>query len=53
MDAGAASRAVDLFVDGKLVAWFYVLEAPPRDVELSSRRKRLHRGVVGWQGQAA
>ena len=49
-DAGAASRAVDLFVDGKLVAWFYVLEAPPRDVELSFEEERGYTGVW-WDGK--
>lgn len=29
---GGLKRAVDLFVDGALIAWFYSAPAPPRDV---------------------
>ena len=30
-----AERCVDLFVDGKLIAWFYLADAPARDVPLA------------------
>jgi len=31
--AAAPRRAVDLYVDGELIAWFYVADAPPRDIQ--------------------
>lgn len=34
-DNGGLSRAVDLFVDGSLIAWFYVAEAPERGAQLT------------------
>ena len=33
MPAAAPRRAIDLYVDGELIAWFYVADAPPRDIQ--------------------
>jgi len=41
--AHALRRAVDLYVDGKLIAWFFEAEAPPRDAQLQYEEGR--RGV--------
>lgn len=36
----APRRAVDLFVDGKLTAWFFEAAAPPRDLPLTFEKGR-------------
>ena len=42
-------RAVDLYVDGKLIAWFYEAPAPARDAPLVYEAGRS--GV--WLGRSA
>ena len=43
--ATAPTRAVDLYVDGELIAWFFLAAAPPRDAALSFETERGYSGV--------
>ena len=36
-----SQRAVDLYVDGELIAWFYEAPAPPRDLHISYETGRI------------
>lgn len=46
------SRAVDLYVDGELIAWFYLAKAPARDAQLSFETERGYSGVW-WENDGS
>ena len=51
--ASPPTRAVDLYVDGELIAWFYLAEAPRRDAVLTFEAERGYSGVWWETSDAA